>query len=179
MGTLFGGGELSPRRRWLAIIAASLVMQFAYWPIVTALGASHAGDPVPADLVAFGLALVPLTFLVLAFGSRHRGAPGAVLKAMGLFLLVGLPVVLLNPVVGLFAGFGAGGVVAQRRLGGVGLRTRIVTLVVASAYVLLLIAIGATDFAIVSAAALPLATTGIADEITLGRAAASGNDEAA
>lgn len=170
-GTLFGGGTPSPRRRWVPVIVASLVLQFAYWPAITALGASHAGEPVPTELALFGLALVPLSFLVLAFGSRHRHAPGAVLKAMGLFVLVGAPVVLLNPVVGIFAGFGAGGAVAQRRLPDDRLRSRVVAVVAGSVYVLALLALGALDFAIVSAAALPLAVSAMADEVTLARRA--------
>ncbi|GGI06739.1 hypothetical protein [Egicoccus halophilus] len=175
-GTLFGGGEIPPRRRWLAIVAASMVMQFAYWPAVTALAASHEDQPIPTELLLFGLALVPLTFLVLAFGSRHRQAPSAVLRAMGLFVAAGAAVVLLNPIVGLVAAFGAGGAAALRRPGGSRPWSRVVALVAACLYLLVLLLAGAGDFAIVSAAALPLVAVGLADEVDAGRAPA--DDEA-
>ncbi|MFA9430904.1 hypothetical protein [Egicoccus sp. AB-alg2] len=169
-GRLFSSRPLSSRGRWLAILAASAVLQVAYWPIIFALGASHAGDPVPVELLLFGLAFVPASFLVLAFTSRHRRAPGAVLRAMGLFLLVGLPVALLNPVVGLVAGFGAGGIATLRAPSDSRLRPRAIAVAAASVYALALLTVGPDElFALLSAAALPFAVVGIADEITVGR----------
>ena len=46
----------------------------------------------PGPFIAFGLALIPFVFVVLAFTSGHPRAPGAVVRAMGLTLLVGIPV---------------------------------------------------------------------------------------
>jgi hypothetical protein len=171
MSALFGRGELTPRGRWLAIVTASIVMQFSYWPAIFALAASHADEPVPLDLALFGLTFVPRVFIVLAFLSRHPRAPGAVLKAMGLFLLVGAPVVLVNPLVGFAAGFGAGGIAALRRPEDAPLRPRVIALTATCVYLLGLVLVGLTDLAIMSAAAVPLAVLGIADEVTVGRAA--------
>jgi hypothetical protein len=171
MGVLFGREALTPRGRWLAIVAASMVLQFSYWPTVFALASSHADEPVPGELVLFGLTFVPLVFLVLAFASRNPRAPGSVLKAMGLFLLVGAPVALLNPVVGLVAGFGAGGIVTLRRpeLPDV-LRTRVIALVIGCVYLLVLLTVlPFVDLGIVTGAALPFAVLGIADEVRAGR----------
>ena len=45
--------------------------------------------PNPAAALAFGLALIPFVFIVLAFMSEHPRAPAAVFQAMVLALLVG------------------------------------------------------------------------------------------
>ncbi len=60
--------------------------------------------------------LIPFVFIALAFLSEHPRAPGAVVKAMGLCLLVGIPVsaVAGDAVTGIVAGVGAGGIVALR-----------------------------------------------------------------
>jgi hypothetical protein len=172
MSTLFGGGVVTPRSRWLAIIAASMLLQLPYWVATFAFVAAHEDEPVPMTPVLFALAFVPLVFILLAFVSRHPRAPGATLKAMGLFLLIGPAATLLNPVVGIVAGFGAGGIVALRPSGVPGgLRARMLALVLGCAYLfVLLVVIGAGEFAIVSGAALPFGVLGIADEVTIGRA---------
>ena len=178
-GGLFGGEDNTPRRRWLAVVAASLVLQFSYWPLVAAMTSSLAGEEASGAAVALGLSLAPITFVLLAFLSRHPRAPGAVLKAMVLLLLVGMPVALLNTLVGIFAGFAAGGVVALRPLPeGRPYRARIIGAAVVAVYLLVLQIFGATEFALLSAAALPLAVSGIADEAVLGRAAARAPDDA-
>lgn len=162
---------LGSRRRWLSLTAATVVMQFAYWPVIASLGT---GDTGQAGLLWFGLAIVPFVYLVLAFASGHRRAPGAAGLAMGLFLLVALPVGLLDLLTGLVAGFGAGAVLALRfdpeqhsR------RNRVIAVAAASVYVLalnllqgLLPAFG--PFAIMSAAVIPMAVVGIADEAAEG-----------
>ena len=54
--------------------------------------------------------MIPFVFIVLAFISEHPRAPARGLKAMGLSLLVGIPVSALagDAVTGLVAGVGAG-----------------------------------------------------------------------
>jgi hypothetical protein len=86
-----GGRPLTLRRRWLAITLATIACS-------SASGRSSPRPPQPASrtfdgggLLAFGLALVPLAFGVLAFASRHPSAPAQVLKAMGLFIVIGVP----------------------------------------------------------------------------------------
>ncbi len=70
----------------------------------------------PTAALAVGLALVPVVFLVLAFLSRHPRAPNAVLYAMMLSLMIGVPLAAFDVVAALTLGFGAGGVVALARL---------------------------------------------------------------
>jgi hypothetical protein len=163
---------LSPRARWLAIIAASMLLQLPYWAAAFAFAAAHEGEPVPGAPVLFALAFVPLVYVVLAFASRHPRAPGATLKAMGLFLIVTPVAVLLNPVVGIVAGVGAGGIVALRRPDlPRSLRARVIALAIGCAYLfVLLVVLRVEVFAIVTGAALPFGVLGIADEVMLGRA---------
>jgi hypothetical protein len=171
--TLFSREPLTPRRRWGVLTAATALMFLSYSSIVESLGA---GDADGAGLLWLGMAVVPFVFLVLAFGSRHPRAPGATGKAMGLFLLVALPLGLANVVAGLVAGFGAGAVIALRPDEGVtSYRRRWIAVASATVYVLVLLLLSSqvpvlAPFAVVSGAVLPLAVVGIADEISTDQA---------
>jgi hypothetical protein len=170
---------LSLRGRWLALTAATMVYQFSYWAIV----AGATADPETAQglesasgLLAFGFAVVPFVFLVLAFASRHPRAPGAALKAMGVFLLVGLPLGLVNVVVGTAVGVAAGGVLALRPVEGVSTRKRRWIAVVALAlYLGALIFLPA--FQLMSGAVLPLAIHGLVDQAVAERDGAGGGED--
>jgi hypothetical protein len=111
---------LPPKRRWLAIMLATFVELFSYWLMLFADLATQVDadvvNPPESGAGAFflGLGLMPFAFIVLAFGSKHRNAPGAVAKAMIVSLLFGLALALFALPVGLVAGFGAGGVFALR-----------------------------------------------------------------
>jgi hypothetical protein len=164
-------GATSSRRRWASLTAATVLLQFAYWPVLASRGSGDAGG---AGLLWLGLAVTPFVFLVLAFASGHPKAPGATLAAMGLFLVIALPVGLLDLLVGLVAGFGAGAVLALRFDPEVHSRKgRVIGVAGASLYTLALVllqglvpALG--PFAVVSAAVIPLAVVGIADEAAEG-----------
>ncbi len=165
-------GPLSSRRRWISLTAATVVMQFAYWFV-------HIGvDAQEPDLLWFGLAVTPLVFLVLAFASGHPHAPGATGRAMGLFLLVALPLALLDLRMGLVAGFGAGAVLTLRSDPQVhSQRTRAIAVAGASVYILALLLLQGLvpilgPFAVMSGAVIPLAVVGIADELSEGAAEA-------
>lgn len=175
---MFASAPLTPRRRWVALTVATLVLQFAYWPMV---GSLVQGGAELAGLLWLGLAVTPFVFLVLAFASSHPRAPGATGRAMGLFLLIALPVALVDVVVGLVAGFGAGAVLTLRAEEDVhSRRARIVAVVAAAVYVLALLLLEGLvpvlgPFAVVSGAVIPLAVVGMADEVT--EAPASGERE--
>jgi hypothetical protein len=115
-----GGAEpLSPQRKWRAIALATVLLVPAFWAILAGLvsGSDVAEDgPNAPAAFALGLALIPFVFMVLAFLSAHPRAPGAVVRAMGLTLLVGIPVSALaaDGATGIVAGVGAGGIVALR-----------------------------------------------------------------
>lgn len=158
----------SPKRRWVSLTAATLVMQFAYWPVVASL---VEGDVDLAGLLWLGMAVTPFVFLVLAFASGHPRAPGATGLALGLFLVVALPVALLDLVAGLVAGFGAAGALTLRRDPDLHpLKGRVIAVAAASVYIVVLVMLGGLvpvlgPFAIMSGAVIPLAVVGIADEV--------------
>jgi hypothetical protein len=171
---LAGAEPLPPRRKWRAITLATLVLVPAHWALLAGLVAVTSDDasaPQPAPFIAFGLALVPFVFLVLAFLSEHPRAPAAVLKAMVLFLLVGIPVSALaaDAVTGLVAAVGAGGVVALRADEGSSVRARALAVFAVTVYVFVLLrTVG--DLALLLAPALPFASIGVADHLSERRA---------
>lgn len=170
---MFSERPIDARGRWLALIAATVVYQFAYWPIVTSVIDAQA----TSGGLWLGLAVTPLVFLVLAFVSRNPRAPGSTARAMGLFLVIGLTVGLANIVVGLVAGFAAGAAATLRREPEVhGLSNRIVGIAVVGSYVIVLslltsVAGGIGGFTVMSGAVLPLAIIGLADEVSEVRSA--------
>jgi hypothetical protein len=110
---------LAPERKWRAIALATLVLAPAVWALLAGLVAAASDDPggpQAALALAFGLCVLPFAFITLAFLSEHPRAPGAVVKAMALFLLIGLPASALagDAVTGIVAGVGAGGIVTLR-----------------------------------------------------------------
>ena len=114
-----GIDPLSPQRKWRAILFATLLLVPAYWGIVigvVAVASDNPDAPPAGPPIALGLTLLPFVFIVLAFFSTHPRAPAAVLKAMGLTLLIGIPVSAIAPdaITGLVAGIGAGGIAALR-----------------------------------------------------------------
>lgn len=165
-----GGVEpLDPRRKWIAITVATAVLAPAYWAMLLgliALGSddTEVSDATAAGALAFGLAVVPFAFIALAFLSWHPRAPGAVLRAMGLFALVGILVsaVAADGVTGLVAASGAGGVAALRADLVHERRHRIAAVVVATVYAFVL-ARTIPPAIIVAGPAFPLTAIGMAD----------------
>jgi hypothetical protein len=160
---------LSPRRKWQAITAATVLLVPAYWAMLAGIvgGAVDDEDEAvsnPAAFVALGLALIPFVFILLAFASEHPRAPGAVVRAMGLSLLVGIPVSAIagDAVSGIVAGVAAGGAVALRPEPLHGWRPRAAGVAVATAYAFVLVRT-AGPIALLSAPVFPLTALGLAD----------------
>ncbi len=170
---MFSKRPIDARGRWIALAVTTVVLQFAYWPIVASV---LGGEEATSAGLWLGLGITPLVFLILAFVSRNQRAPGATGRAMGLFLLLALSLGLINIVVGLTAGFGAGAAAALRREPDLhGLRARAIAVVGVSVYLLVLqmlagISPGFGQFAIMSGAVVPLAVVGLADEVSEVRA---------
>jgi hypothetical protein len=160
-----GAAPLPPAKRWRAILLATLLFLPGYWFLLNGQVAA-AVDPTrgTAAMIAFGLAVIPFVFILLAFGSEHPRAPGAVLRAMGLALLVGIPVLALVPdgVTGLVAGMGAGGIAALRADLEHGWKPRAAAVLIASALTFVLLRIE-TGPALLLAPALPFTSIGVAD----------------
>jgi hypothetical protein len=149
---------------------ATLLLVPAYWALLAGLVSiatdEDAGAPNAAAFVALGLALIPFVFVALAFLSEHPRAPGAVLRAMGLSLLVGIPVSALaaDAVTGFVAGIGAGGIAALRADLAHSLKTRAIAVAAATAYAFLLVRV-APEAALLVTPILPFTTIGVADHL--------------
>lgn len=167
---------LPPQRKWLTITLATLLLVPAYWAllagiVVGAAGegktAAAAGAPDPAAALALGLALIPFVFVILAFASQHPRAPGAVLRAMAMALLVGIPVSALaaDAVTGIVAGVGAGGISALRADAAHNWRARALAVAAATVYTFVLVRT-AGPIALLAAPVLPLTGLGLADHLS-------------
>lgn len=160
---------LSPQKKWRAITLSTLLLLPAYWGIVTGLVAVASDDPsAPAagPPIAFGLALLPFVYIALAFLSQHPRAPSAVLKAMGLSILVGIPAAAIAPdgVTGLVAGIGAGGIAALRPEELRGWRARAVGVLIVSVYTFVMVRV-VPDVTLLLAPTLPFTCLGVADHV--------------
>lgn len=171
-GSTSGGiAPLTAQRKWRAITLATLVLVPAYWAILIGVvsTAADTGDEIvdnPEAAIALGLALIPFSFIVLAFLSEHPRAPGAAAKAMGLSLLIGLPVaaVAADVVTGIVAGVGSGGIVALRAEPLHSWRARAIGVLVAATYTFVLVRVAA-GLALLPAPVFPFTAVGMADLI--------------
>jgi hypothetical protein len=163
-----GAAPLPPAKRWRAILLGTLLFLPAYWFLLNGqVAAARAPSRGPAAMIAFGLAVIPFVFVLLAFGSEHPRAPGAVLRAMGLALLVGIPVLALarDGVTGIVAGMGAGGIAALRADLAHDWRRRAMAVLIVSAAIFVLLRM-ATGPALLLAPALPFTAIGVADHLS-------------
>jgi hypothetical protein len=168
-----GMDPLPPERKWRAITLASLLLAPAVWFLLAGLVAVASDEPggpsgpAAGAAIALGVALLPFVFVVLAFASEHPRAPGAVLKAMGLCLLVGLPLsaVAGDAVTGIVAGVGAGGMAALRADLGHEWRVRAGAVAVAAAYTFVLARVGG-GVVLIAAPIFPFTCLGLADHLS-------------
>jgi hypothetical protein len=173
-GDPVGMQPLSPAKKWRAIMVATIVLVVAFWALLAGLVAAATDDssgseaePNVALGLAVGLAVIPFVFVALAFLSGHPRAPGAVLRAMGWSLLVGIPVSALagDAVTGIVAGVGAGGIQALRMDDPQNWRARALAVLVASVYTFVLVRV-AGALALLPAPIFPLTAIGIADHLS-------------
>ncbi len=166
---LAGAQPLSPRLKWRAIALATLVLVPAYWSLLGGIvsAALDGRGPTAGPMLAFGLALIPFAFVVLAFLSQHPRASSAALKAMGMALLVGIPVsaMTVDAVTGLVAGAGAGGLVALRSDLDHRWKARALAVVAVSAYEFVLVRTAGAA-ALLLAPILPFTALGVADHLS-------------
>jgi hypothetical protein len=169
---------LPPAKKWRAILVATLVLVLAFWALLAGLVAEATSDsseskaePNAALGLAVGLTVIPFVFVALAFLSEHPRAPGAVVRAMGWSLLVGIPVSALagDAVTGIVAGVGAGGIQALRMDEPQNWRARAWAVVVAAAYTFVLARV-AGALVLLPAPIFPLTAIGVADHLTERRA---------
>ncbi len=142
-----------------------MLMAFSTFAYAAAfVGDADERGSVDLRLAFIGLAVAPFVFVALGFLSRNPVAPKRVLQAMGLLLLVGLPIGLIDPVTGAATGFCLGGAVVLNRpaIERV-MYWRIAAVVFTSVYVLVLIVV-VPPAGVFTAAILPLMMIGAADE---------------
>jgi hypothetical protein len=164
-----GLSPLPPRRKWRAILIATLLLAPGLWSIVIGFvaGSSDARNaPAAAPFVAFGLAIIPFVFVALAFLSEHPRAPGAVVKALVISVVIGIPLSAIagDAITGLVAGLGAGGAVALRADAVHSARWRAAAVLVSAAYVFLTLRL-APEATLVVAPVLPFTSLGVADHL--------------
>ena len=153
----------------MTITVATLLFAPAYWAMmigVIALAADETdiSGTAAAGLVAFGLAVIPFVFMVLAFSSGHPSAPGAVVRAMLVSVTVGsiLSAIAIDVVTGIVGGVGAGAAVALRADPAHDWRHRAIGVAVAAAYAFFL-ARTASVAVVVGGPIFPITAVGLAD----------------
>ena len=172
---LAGAAPLPPQRKWRAISLATLILAPAMWSLLIGLVAVASDDvraPAAAPMIALGLALIPFVFVVLAWSSEHPRPSSAVLRAMALCLLIGIPVSALadDAVTGLVAGVAAGGIVALRADLQHTWKARALGVLAASAYAFVFVRL-APELLLLVSPVLPFTSLGITDHVSEWRAA--------
>jgi hypothetical protein len=166
---LAGTDPLAPRRKWRAITLSTLLLAPAYWSLVIGV-VSETSDrrnaPLAAPYIAFGLALLPFVFLLLAFLSEHPRAAGATAKALAYAVVVGAPVAGLagDPVTGFVAGVGAGGIATIRADAEGTWRARGVAVIAISVSIFVLVRT-VTVAGVLLAPVLPFTAIGVTDHV--------------
>jgi len=152
-------------RNWIAIACATPLMMFSYFSYGAAfIDAEGDRSGFQLELAAIGLAIAPFVYIALGFISRNPVAPKRVLQAMGLLLLVGLSIGLLDPLLGAATGFCLGGALVLNPPDVERLRFwRLGTVAFTLLYMLVLL-VFAAPAGIFTGAVLPLIMIGFADE---------------
>ena len=164
------------KRSWLAIGVSTIVLLVSYSSLLVAIVATQSDTPDAAGPVfALGFAMVPVTFVTVAFMSGHRRAPIAVLKAMGVWLLVALPFGLFNPVFGLCMGFGLGGVLTLKELDKSRWQARVLAVLLGATYALAMLWV-VPAVGLLSGGLVPFTALGLADYYTEHKATSTDGD---
>jgi len=134
--------------------------------LVASSSEAEIGGPNPGAALALGLASIPFVFIVLAFLSEHPKAPAAVLKAMGLALVVGIPVSALaaDALTGIVTGVGAGAIVALRLEQTHSYRGRMLAILLTGLATFVLVRLVGSA-ALLPAPILPFTAIGVADHL--------------
>ncbi|MGD2103148.1 MAG: hypothetical protein PVG83_13025 [Acidimicrobiia bacterium] len=112
--TARSAGEEARPVGW-AIFVGTVVQAVSFGSLMVGVFASTSDSGEAGGVYfALGFMLVPIMCAVVAFMSRHPRAPMATLKGMGAWLVIGLPLGLLIPVVGLGMGYTAAGALTLR-----------------------------------------------------------------
>jgi hypothetical protein len=139
-------------------------MFFSFTSLLLALTDDTAEDAARTAALGVGLAIVPFVFLIVAFGSRHPRAPVAVLKALGVWFVIGVSIGWFSVGLALVLAFGVGGMITLRADEPGAQRARMWALMFTVLYVLVLIVVLSPGIGLFAAASLPLLALGFADQ---------------
>lgn len=107
--------QATNRRRWLAVLLATVMMVASYVLFLYALVVAAADETTFAGgLIGVALGLVPGVFAVAAFVSQHPNAIAATFAASAIWLVFTIPIGVGDLATGMVTGFGAGGIFAFR-----------------------------------------------------------------
>jgi hypothetical protein len=160
-------GSTTPTRtstqRWMWIGIASAVQMVAALSLIAAaeLATTDAGRDA-AVASAVGLILVPVVFLIAAFGTGRTDPGFAVFKALGVFIAVTLAGGLVTPVIGIGLAFAFGGMLVISPDGEFVTRARFIAVGILALYLLVLLVVS-PPAAIFGVAVLPLFSVALAD----------------
>ena len=151
------------KRRWLAVLLATIMMLASYLMFIWALAAASGDETVFAGgLFGIALGLVPGAFAVAAFVSQNQRAISSTLLATLVWFVVAVPIGIGDVPTGLVAGFGAGAVIAFRLPPGRGRRSRVIAVVIAIVYAFAMQGL-LPEAGLFAAAPLPFLAVALAD----------------
>jgi hypothetical protein len=171
-----------PRRKlprsWFAIGFATVLMFFSFVLFAYALDAADNDETEFAGgVLGIAIGLVPAVFgCAAAVSNRPRPLRGTLLATL-VWLVVAVPIALVDIPTGLVAGFGAGGVVALNRAPTATTSARSIAVAATTLYVLILQWL-IPPAGLLVGAVLPLIAIGVADAITAREAATDEPDQA-
>ena len=151
------------RRRWLAVLLATVLMVGSFVLFVYSLAAASGNENTYAGgLLGIGLGLVPAVFAVAAWASQNPQTVKSVLIATLLWFAAFLLIGYFSLPVALVAGYGAGGIVAFRLAPGNSRRTRAIAVMLCVVYTGALLTFS-TALGLFAGAALPFLSIALAD----------------
>jgi len=160
----------------VVIGVATVLMFLSFSALLAGIADETAADPNRTAAFGFGLAVAPFVFVTLAFGSRHRRAPRAVLASLGLWLAVGLVLGLLSVGLGISMGYGVAGMFSIRRDAPHTYAIRAWALVAGLLYTVVLAA-AAPALGLFAAGTVPFIAIGFGDQYAESRARGRTTDE--
>ena len=142
---------------------ASVVQMVAALSLIAAaeLATGDAGRDA-AVASAVGLILVPVVFLIAAFGTGRADPGFAAFKALGVFIAVSLVGGLVTPALGIGMGFALGGMLVIKPEGEFVTRSRFIAVAILALYILVLLVVS-PPAAVFGVAVLPLFSVALAD----------------
>lgn len=161
-------GDITPGRRWAAILSGTLAAAFSFGLIAAAVVQADEGNDSDAVALSIAAALViPVLLLVVSFVSRHPSpwrTAALVSPLVVLLFLVG-SYAASEPATGFVLGVGVGGAFALRATDGVHRLSWRLGMAIGLALYTKIVYLASPGVAIIAAPFLPLAGIGVIDRV--------------